>query len=102
VQAATAERTEYARSRPRRDVGQRAKLGETTESLELTSLQEFVGPPGTGAPAAQPFTVTLDSQVSGGAALAAGGGLGVFAHVNVEQSRCCRHPASTQAVISPS
>lgn len=59
---APGERTEYARNRPRREVGQKARLGETTESLELTHLQEFVGPPGSGTPLAQPFSVVVDCK----------------------------------------
>jgi hypothetical protein len=56
--------TEYARNRPRRaPAGGRAHLGETTESLELTLPREFVGAPGTGAPLAQPFSVTLAAEV---------------------------------------
>lgn len=62
---APGERTEYARNRPRREVGQKARLGETTESLELTHLQEFVGPPGSGTPLAQPFSVVVDCKVGG-------------------------------------
>ena len=40
------------------------QLGETTESTDLTPLEAFVGPPGTGAPSAQPFAVTLDTQAA--------------------------------------
>lgn len=55
--------TEYARNRPRRaPAGGRARLGETTESLELTLPRAFVGAPGTGAPLAQPFSVTLAAE----------------------------------------
>jgi hypothetical protein len=48
-----AEPTAYVRNRPRRQVGRRMQLGDTTESTDLTHLHSFVGPPGTGAPAAQ-------------------------------------------------
>ncbi|KAL4859895.1 putative dolichyl-diphosphooligosaccharide--protein glycosyltransferase subunit 3B [Chlorella vulgaris] len=57
-----AEPTAYVRNRPRRQVGRRMQLGDTTESTDLTHLHSFVGPPGTGAPAAQPFSVTIDQQ----------------------------------------
>ena len=58
------EPTEYARNRPRREAaGQRSKWGETGESLELVQCQEFMGPPGSGASLAQPFEVTVDSEV---------------------------------------
>ncbi|EFN57719.1 expressed protein [Chlorella variabilis] len=60
--AEAAEPTEYVRNRPRRQVGRRMQLGETTESTDLTHLDSFVGPPGTGAPMAQPFQVTIDRQ----------------------------------------
>ena len=53
------EPTDYAKARPRRQVGQKTRMGETTESCELTSLSEFVGPAGTGAPLAQPFKVSV-------------------------------------------
>ena len=39
-------------------------LGHTTESLELVKCCDFVGPPGSGAPLAQPFQVEVDAQVS--------------------------------------
>lgn len=58
------EPTEYARNRPRRDVqGPKAMLGHTTESLELVKCLDFVGPPGCGAPLAQPFQVNVHAQV---------------------------------------
>ena len=38
-------------------------LGHTSESLELVKCHEFVGPPGSGAPLAQPFSVEVDAQV---------------------------------------
>ncbi len=63
-QAEPPEPTEYARNRPRRDVqGQKAMLGHTTESLELVKCMDFVGPPGSGAPLAQPFQVHVQAQV---------------------------------------
>jgi hypothetical protein len=65
-QAEPPEPTEYARNRPRRDVqGQKAMLGHTTESLELVKCMDFVGPPGSGAPLAQPFQVHVEAQVTG-------------------------------------
>ena len=58
------EPTEYAKNRPRREVGRSAmSLGHTTESLELVKCSDFVGPPGSGAPLAQPFQVEVDAQV---------------------------------------
>lgn len=49
------EPTEYSRNRPRRTLnGAMAHMGETTESLDLTPLQEFLGK--------QPFDVTLSSD----------------------------------------
>lgn len=39
-------------------------LGHTTESLELVKCCDFVGPPGSGAPLAQPFQVEVEAQVS--------------------------------------
>lgn len=58
------EPTEYAKNRPRRDTGRGAMaLGHTTESLELVKCCDFVGPPGSGAPLAQPFQVEVDAQV---------------------------------------
>lgn len=64
-QAEPPEPTEYARNRPRRDVqGQKAMLGHTTESLELVKCMDFVGPPGSGAPLAQPFQVHVQAQVT--------------------------------------
>ena len=60
-----AEATEYAKSRPRRErQGPRMALGHTSESLELLTCEEFVGPPGSGAPQAQPFSVTVHPQVA--------------------------------------
>lgn len=58
----TQEQTEYAKARPRRQVGQKTRLGETTESCELTLPSDFVGPAGTGAPLAQPFKVTISRR----------------------------------------
>jgi protein MYSM1 len=57
-----AEVTDYVRNRPRRQVGRRTHMGDTTESTDLTELSEFVGPPGTGAANAQPFQVHIDKQ----------------------------------------
>ena len=39
-------------------------LGHTTESLELVKCCDFVGPPGSGAPLAQPFQVEVEAQVN--------------------------------------
>jgi SHAQKYF class myb-like DNA-binding protein len=58
----TQEQTEYAKARPRRQVGQKNRLGETTESCELTLPSDFMGPAGTGAPLAQPFKVTISRR----------------------------------------
>lgn len=58
-----AEPTEYSKARPRRQGGQRAVMGDTSESLDLTCPKEFVGPPGSAAPLAQPFAVVTSSQV---------------------------------------
>lgn len=55
------EATEYAKNRPRRQLAS-AHVGATTESLDLTHPQEFVGPQGTGAPLAQPFAVSISSE----------------------------------------
>ncbi|KAK9830977.1 hypothetical protein WJX81_004646 [Elliptochloris bilobata] len=58
------EPTEYARNRPRREVAlPRNQLGETSESLELLKCADFVGPPGSGAPLAQPFSVSVAQEV---------------------------------------
>ena len=57
-----AAQTEYARNRPRRELaGQRATMGETSESLQLVKPQEFTGQPGSGSPLAQPYTVDMSS-----------------------------------------
>lgn len=58
------EPTEYVKNRPRRETGKSMALGHTTESLELVKCCEFVGPPGSGAPLAQPFSVEVDAQAS--------------------------------------
>ena len=59
-----AEPTEYAKSRPRRERQEpRMALGHTSESLELLICEDFVGPPGSGAPQAQPFRVSVNPQV---------------------------------------
>lgn len=58
------EPTEYAKSRPRRErQGPGMALGRTSESLELLACEDFVGPPGSGAPQAQPFRVSVNPQV---------------------------------------
>ena len=58
------EPTEYVKNRPRRETGRAAMaLGHTSESLELVKCCDFVGPPGSGAPLAQPFQVEVDAQV---------------------------------------
>lgn len=54
-----AERTEYALARPRRETAARSAVGGTTESLELVRCLDFVGPPGSGAPLAQPFSLEV-------------------------------------------
>lgn len=59
------EPTEYVRNRPRREVqGLKNMLGHTSESLELMKCMDFVGPPGSGAPLAQPFQVHVQPQVA--------------------------------------
>ena len=58
------QQTEYARNRPRREVvNQKLVLGHTSESLDLVKCCDYVGPPGSGAPLAQPFAVEVTSQV---------------------------------------
>ena len=55
--------TEYSKNRPRRQISSaKAQLGSTTESLELTQMQEFIGPVAGGAPLAQPFSVSVDKK----------------------------------------
>ncbi|KAK9816984.1 hypothetical protein WJX72_007805 [[Myrmecia] bisecta] len=64
AELACPEPTEYAKNRPRREAaGPRNTLGHTTESLELCRLVDYVGPPGSGAPLAQPFSVEVSAQV---------------------------------------
>lgn len=60
-----AQRTEYALARPRREAaaGARSALGGTSESLELVRCHDFVGPPGSGASQAQPFSLEVQTQV---------------------------------------
>ena len=57
--------TAYARARPRREAtnSRRMQLGETSESLALLACSEFVGPPGSGLPGSQPYSVEVDLQV---------------------------------------
>lgn len=52
-------RTDYAKARPQRAPPLHTALGATSESLELLACRPFVGAPGSGAPGAQPFSVTL-------------------------------------------
>ena len=47
----------------------RNQLGETSESLELLKCAEFVGPPGSGSPLAQPFSVSAAQEVPCAAAV---------------------------------
>lgn len=55
--------TEYALNRPRRTLGgQKSQLGDTTESLDLTDLQEFMGPIGAEGGRCQPFAVTISED----------------------------------------
>ena len=64
VAAGPCEPTEYARNRPRRAAaGPKNAMGHTTESLELLKCLEFMGPPGSGAPQAQPFHVDVHPEV---------------------------------------
>ncbi len=57
-------RTAYALARPRRREAApgHAAVGATSESLELLRPREFTGPPGSGAPHAQPFILEVLSQ----------------------------------------
>ena len=84
------EPSEYVRSRPRRQVGRRMQLGETTESTDLTPLEDFVGPPGTGAPSAQPFSVTLDTQAQ----------LVMDFHSHLRCAGCRRQPLAAALLLS--
>lgn len=60
--AAADEPTDYVKNRPRREVKKRAAYGHTTESLDLQKCMDFVGPPGSGAPLAQPFKVAVEAE----------------------------------------
>lgn len=63
------QRTDYALARPRRQLGrQRLALAATTESSLLVQPLEFIGQPGSGAPLAQPFQLTIQAQVRRGTA----------------------------------
>ena len=47
VPSSPPEPTEYSKNRPTRQlIGSRATMGDTTESTDLTTLQEFIGPVG--------------------------------------------------------
>lgn len=48
----------------REAAGMRSHWGHTTESLELVTCADFIGPPGSGASLAQPFEVRVEGQVS--------------------------------------
>jgi protein MYSM1 len=63
VPSSPPEPTEYSKNRPRRQlIGSRATMGDTTESTDLTTLQEFIGPVGSEGGRCQPFEVTLSSD----------------------------------------
>ncbi len=53
-----------AQNRPKREVrSKQINVGSTSESLQLHKCVEFVGQPGSGAALAQPYSVTVKSQV---------------------------------------
>ena len=54
--------TDYSLNRPRRTLNARAHMGDTTESLDLTALQEFMGPVGSEGGRCQPFEVILSTD----------------------------------------
>ena len=57
--------TEYALNRPRRTlVHGPSKMGDTSESLDLTEVQEFLGPIGADGPRNQPFAVTMSEDAT--------------------------------------
>eukprot|EP00873_Tetraselmis_striata_P035155 jgi/Tetstr1/455419/TSEL_042251.t1 len=60
VLQAPTEPTEYAKSRPKRQVAERAAFrGQLSESLELVALQEYRGPVASGSAGSQPFSVEI-------------------------------------------
>lgn len=57
--------TEYSLNRPRRTLGSGpSQMGETSESLDLTEVQDFMGPIGADGPRCQPFGVTISEDVA--------------------------------------
>jgi hypothetical protein len=60
----------------------RNELGETSESLELIKCSDFVGPPGSGAPLAQPFSVAVSEEVRARPQLT------LFVEITLKMVRC--------------
>lgn len=57
--------TEYAMNRPRRTLGTGpSHMGDTSESLDLTEVQEFMGPIGAEGGRCQPFAVTISEDAA--------------------------------------
>lgn len=61
------------------------QLGETTESTDLTQLDSFVGPPGTGAPMAQVWYIRATPGLRG-----TSDGLPCAGELGSGQRRCVR------------
>ena len=57
--------TEYSINRPRRMLGTGpSHMGDTSESLDLTEMQEFMGPIGAEGGRCQPFAVTISEDAA--------------------------------------
>ena len=57
--------TEYSMNRPRRTLGTGpSHMGATSESLDLTEVQEFMGPIGAEGGRCQPFAVTISEDAA--------------------------------------
>jgi proteasome lid subunit RPN8/RPN11 len=57
--------TEYSMNRPRRTLGTGpSQMGDTSESLDLTEVQEFMGPVGSEGARCQPFAVTMSEDAA--------------------------------------
>ena len=57
--------TEYSLNRPRRTLGTGpSQMGDTSESLDLTEMQDFMGPIGADGPRCQPFGVTISEDAA--------------------------------------
>jgi SHAQKYF class myb-like DNA-binding protein len=57
--------TEYSINRPRRTLGTGpSHMGDTSESLDLTEVQEFMGPIGAEGGRCQPFAVTISEDAA--------------------------------------